>query len=156
MNKSLRAICSPDRLIGAAFALGGAGGLLHTFLGEWKSGPGYGARFFPQVTFALMAVCGLLIALSPKKAGSQSLLDWSEVKSLALLVGSGLVYFHTVLTVGLVVSTFLYVTALFAVLTPHPLRNWKLVVVPGLIATACVWAMFSTLIKLVLPTTLLF
>jgi len=48
------------------------------------------------------------------------------------------------------------VAALFAVLTPSPLRNWKMVVVPALIATACVWAMFSTLIKLILPKTLLF
>jgi hypothetical protein len=156
MKKSLRALYNADRLIGLVFIVAGVSGFLHTLLGEWRTGPGFGAKLFPQVTFVLMAACGVLLILSAKAGGYRSLLNGAEVKSLALLLGSGFLYFQAVLRVGLVVSTFLYVSALFAVLTPSPVRNWKLVVVPGLIATASIWAMFSTLIKLVLPRTLLF
>ncbi|MFW5712179.1 MAG: tripartite tricarboxylate transporter TctB family protein [Spirochaetota bacterium] len=146
---------SVERMIGIIMMLIAIVGLFDTFFGDWSSGPGYGTTFFPQLAFILLFGMGLSFQFYFKE-NKTKLIDWLDVKTIVLLIGTGAIYFQLVRTIGLITSSFLYCSFLIAMLTKEPLKNIKSVLIPGLIGTIIIWLLFTQLVSLVLPRTLLF
>jgi hypothetical protein len=156
MKKSLlKNYYSVERIIGIIMMLIAIIGLYDTVFGDWSSGPGYGTTFFPQLAFLLLFGMGLSFQFYFKD-NKTKLIDWLDVKTILLLIGTGAIYFKLVRTLGLITSSFLYCSFLIAVLTNKPLKNMKSVLIPGLIGTVIIWLLFTKLVSLVLPRTLLF
>ena len=151
----LRGYYSAERALGIVFILIGIIGLYDTVYGDWRSGPGYGTTFFPQLTFFLLIGIGGAFQFYFRK-NKDKVVDWNDVKTIVLLIGTGALYFILVRRLGLIVSSFLYCTALIALLTSKPGKNVKSIVIPGLIGTVIIWLLFTKLVDLVLPRALLF
>lgn len=156
MKKSLlKSYYSVERLIGIIMMLIAIIGLYDTFFGDWSSGPGYGTTFFPQLAFVLLFGMGFSFQFYFKD-NKAKVIDWLDIKTILLLIGTGVIYFQLVRSLGLISSSFLYCSFLIAVLTHKPLKNIKSVLIPGLIGTIIIWLLFTRLVSLVLPRTLLF
>ena|SRR6056297_3424459 len=151
----LKEYYSVERAIGLIMMLIAVIGLYDTFFGDWRSGPGYGTTFFPQLSFILLFGMGLAFQFNFKD-NKTKLIDWLDVKTVLLLIGTGAIYFQLIRSLGLITSSFLYCSFLVAVLTNKPLKNVKSVLIPGLIGTIIIWLLFTKLVSLVLPRTLLF
>lgn len=147
---------SADHVIGLVFVGIGVVGLYDTVFGNWvTAGPGYGATFFPQLSFILLIVVGVLFQVF-LNGSITKVVTLGDLKALVVLLGSGVAYFQLVRTLGLVTSTFLYSCALVGLLSVKPAKHLKAVVGTGLIATTIVWLLFTRLVDLPLPRPLLF
>ncbi|MDY7029431.1 MAG: tripartite tricarboxylate transporter TctB family protein [Spirochaetota bacterium] len=146
---------SAERVFGIIFIMLGIAGLYDTIYGEWRSGPGYGTTFFPQLTFVLLIIVGFIFQFYFRE-NKTKIIDLMDLKTIVLLIGSGAVFFQMVRHLGLITSSFLYCSFLIAVLTSNPAKNIRRIVVPGLIGTIIIWLLFTKLVVLILPRPLLF
>jgi len=154
-KRSLKGYYSAERAFGIIFILLGIAGLYDTLYGDWSSGPGYGTTFFPQLTFILLILIGLIFQFYFRE-NKTKIIDWMDLKTIVLLICTGAVYFQLVRRLGLITSSFLYCTALIAMLTSKPAGNIRKIVIPGLIGTIIIWLLFTKLVVLILPRPLLF
>ncbi|MGC9312501.1 MAG: tripartite tricarboxylate transporter TctB family protein [Sediminispirochaetaceae bacterium] len=154
-NRSIKEYYSAERAFGIIFILLGIAGLYDTMYGDWSSGPGYGTTFFPQLTFILLILIGVVFQFYFRENKTR-IIDWMDLKTIVLLICTGAVYFQLVRRIGLITSSFLYCTALIAMLTSGPVRNIKKILIPGLIGTVIIWLLFTKLVVLILPRPLLF
>ena len=148
---------NPERVIGIILIVVGIVGLQDTIFGEWRvGGPGYGAKFFPQVVFVAIISMGAYIQLATfRDVVHTKVVDLADLKALVLLVGTGYIYFEMVQAVGLLISTFVYSGVLVALLTVKPGKQIRKILIPAVIATAIVWLLFTRLVDLPLPPGLL-
>jgi len=151
----LKGYYSAERAIGIVFVFVGIIGLFDTVFGDWKSGPGYGTTFFPQLAFVLLISIGVAFQFYFRE-NKTKVIDWSDIKTIVLLIGTGAVYFQMVRRLGLITSSFLYCSTLVFLLTSKQARSFKSIVVPGLIGTLIIWLLFTQLVSLILPRPLLF
>lgn len=151
----LKGYYSAERLIGIVFIVLGIIGIYDTLYGDWSSGPGFGTTFFPQLAFALLLVIGVTFQFYFRD-NKTKVIDWTDIKTIVLLIGTGAVYFQLVRVLGLVTSSFLYCSMLIAFLTHEPRKNIKSIVIPGLVGTIIIWLLFTQLVSLILPRALLF
>ncbi len=156
--KQLYRYITSDRVLAFVFVIFGLMGYFDTVFGEWRAGPGFGAKFFPQITFLALLICGIIMMfIGSKDAGKASeIISLNELKALLILVGMGVLYFIVVRSLGLVVSSLLYFLTVFTIFTVQPLRNYKMILIPAIISTAVVWLLFTQLVQLLLPNPLLF
>jgi len=154
-KRSIKEYYSAERAFGIIFILLGIAGLYDTMYGDWSSGPGYGTTFFPQLTFILLIIIGIVFQFYFRENKTR-IIDWMDLKTIVMLICTGAVYFQLVRRIGLITSSFLYCSALIAMLTSSPARNMKKIVLPGLIGTIIIWLLFTKLVVLILPRALLF
>lgn len=156
--KQIHRYITSDRVLALVYVIFGLIGYLDTVYGTWRAGPGFGAKFFPQITFLALLICGIIMMFIGGKDGGKpsEIISLNELKALVILVGMGVLYFIIVRSLGLVVSSLLYFLTVFSIFTVQPLRNYKMILIPALISTAVVWLLFTQLVQLLLPNPLLF
>ena len=83
-----------------------------TLTGRWSSGAGIGARLFPQLSLAVMFLAGLTILFYSKEDENDK---YKEVTFFRVLIfmSMAVLFVLGVLKLGLAVSTFLYLAAIF-------------------------------------------
>lgn len=146
-----------DSITGLVFLLLGIAGLLYTIFGEFSEGAGIGAHLLPRLSFILILVAGLTLILDRRKGFEpEGDLATVNVLSVLLFTGLGLIYFLLVLKIGLIVSTVLYSSTMFSLLTVKTLKHWKQIIFPSALITVVIWFVFTRVLSIILPDPLFF
>lgn len=145
---------NPSRVSGLLLMAAAAFFFSFTVTGKWSSGAGIGARLFPQLSLAAMFLSGAAIF---GRSGEAERNRHGEVTParIASFMGLAVLYVLGVIRIGLAVSTFLYLTAIFF----HFGKNGGIigkVLLPAAGITLFIWALFTYFAQIVLPPALLF
>lgn len=125
-----------------------------TLTGRWSSGAGIGARLFPQLSLAVMFLAGLTILFYSKEDENDK---YKEVTFFRVLIfmSMAVLFVLGVLKLGLAVSTFLYLAAIFYEFGKDDGIFGK-VIFPALVSTLFIWGLFTYFAKIILPPALFF
>ena len=130
------------------FALGFIG-FINTVAGEFSGGAGVGAHFFPQMTFILLMLSSGMMVFEKSDALKK---DYIAVTPLpvGIFLLTGALYFLLLLRLGLSAATLIYLIGLYSLLTPRPLKNYKVVLIPSFIVLAVILVLFTWIVEIVI------
>ena len=123
------------------------------------------ARFFPQLVAALIAICGISIVISgfakaKRYSGDEeNAVLWplkdGTICALLTIFTIG-IYIFSMEYIGFLLSSFLFLVALMAILAPKGKRNFiQFIIISAVCSTVIYYSFTSRLLNLVLPSGIL-
>lgn len=121
---------------------------------------GVGAGFMPKLMSILLAIAGLVMVVQGKAAAVQAKdkaaeIDGANYKAVVLsLVYLGL-FVALLSRLGFVITTFAYIFFQTILFCPVDRRNYKIITLVAVVATALIYIIFAKGFKLLLPAGIL-
>lgn len=134
-------------------------GVGHTFWGQWTKHAGEAAKFFPRCVYAVLFIMGAVLAVqelahrAPPEPKALPDLKWYDP---LVYIGAGLLFFLTVYYIGPIVGISLYLLAMMLVFSVDVKRDLVKILIATVCCTAVIYLVFTKMILLVLPGSLLF
>ncbi|MEA5059074.1 hypothetical protein SDC9_136921 [bioreactor metagenome] len=139
-----------------ALSLAGIG---HTFWGSWTKNAGEAAKFFPRCIYAGLLIMGAALIVQeltkriPPEPKALKDMKWTYPVVYTM---AGILFFLTVYYIGPMVGIFLYLLSMMLAFALEPKRDLTKILIIAACCTAAVYLVFTKLILLVLPGSLLF
>lgn len=134
-------------------------GMGHTYLGDWTKKAGEAAKFFPRCIYIGLFIAGAVLAAQevlhriPKEPKSLQDVKWHDPVVYAL---AGAIFFLTVYYIGPMVGIFLYILGMMLVFAVEPKRDLLKIVLATIGCSVGIYLLFTKVIVLVIPGSLLF
>lgn len=139
-----------------ALSLAGMG---HTYLGDWSKKAGEAAKFFPRCIYIGLFIAGAALAVQevlhriPLEPKSLQDVKWHDPIIYAL---AGALFILTVYYIGPMVGIFLYILIMMFVFSLDPKQDWLKIVLATVGCSIGIYLLFTKVIALVIPGSLLF
>ena len=134
-------------------------GMAHTYLGTWTKNAGEAAKFFPRCIYVGLFITGAALALQellhriPEEPKSLQDVKWYDPIIYTL---AGLLFILTVYYIGPMVGIFLYILIMMFVFAVDPKRDIVKIIIATVGCSIGVYLLFTKVIVLVIPGSLLF
>lgn len=142
----------------AMFVLGVAG-MLHTVYGTWTKFAGQAAKFFPRCIYVCLMICALVLIaqeLLHKMPKEPKALPDMRFYYPILFTAAGVAFFLAVYYVGPIVGVFAFLFPMMLAFSPDPKRDLPKTLLIAALSTGAIYLIFTKLIVLLLPGSLLF
>ena len=139
-----------------ALSLAGMG---HTYLGAWTKSAGEAAKFFPRSIYIVLFIAGAVLAVQellhriPEEPKSLQDVKWHDP---IVYVLAGALFFLTVYYIGPMVGIFLYIFIMMFVFSLNPKRDLLKIIIATVCCSIGIYLLFTKVIALVVPGSLLF
>jgi hypothetical protein len=140
----------PDAALGLGLLLISMVGLLHIWFGKWQSGPGVGSWLIPLIAYLCMALAAIVILWSPLAEISENDETEADVRWPVVVAAAwAILFFLTVLNIGLMVGTFAAVLLATWCLTPRDQQAWLPILFTSSLAAVGFWFIFGFLARII-------
>ena len=140
----------PDAALGLGLLLISMVGLLHIWFGRWQSGPGVGSWLIPLIAYLCMALAAIVILWSPLAEISENDETEADVRWPVVVAAAwAILFFLTVLNIGLMVGTFAAVLLATWCLTPRDQQAWLPILFTSSLAAVGFWFIFGFLARII-------
>lgn len=134
-------------------------GIGHTFWGSWTKHAGEAAKFFPRCVYvSLFVMGGVLVAQEIARRVAPEPKALPEMKWFypVTYTAAGILFFLTVYYIGPIVGISLYLLGMMIAFSLDPKRDLVKILIATAGCTVGVYLVFTKLILLVIPGSLLF